>query len=231
METLLLEDDAKLEQARTRRARTICWATARMYRLSSGWEWQICFLHACGFRIMADTLTTHVCRCPVESQHWAKGPQTSNFWVRIRFAPLSSLGSKSARMAEVTKSPALKLLGWSYTCMTLHTCRSESSSFGISSFMRHVLYCLLAFVQLHLNHWVLTHPNVRGLEFPFNHMFGKQDHSLPEGRAGSLCSHVYIHTYILFCLHTLHVYIYIYKYKFINTYMSIYIHIYIYICL
>ena len=110
--------------------------------------------------------------------------------------------------------------------MTLHTCRSESSSFGISSFMRHVLYCLLAFVQLHLNHWVLTHPNVRGLEFPFNHMFGKQDHSLPEGRAGSLCSHVYIHTYILFCLHTLHVYIY--KYKFINTYMSIYIHMYIY---
>ena len=174
METLLLEDDAKLEQARTRCARTICWATARMYRLSSGWEWQICFLHACGFRIMANTLTMHVCRCPVESQHWAKGPQTSNFWVRIRFAPLSSLGSKRARMAEVTK-----------------------------------LYCLLAFVQLHLNRWVLTHPNVRGLEFPFNHMFGKQDHSLPEGRAGSLCSHVYIHTYILFYLHTLHVYIYI----------------------
>ena len=231
METLLLEDDAKLEQARTRCARTICWATARMYRLSSGWEWQICFLHACGFRIMANTLTMHVCRCPVESQHWAKGPQTSYFWVRIRFAPLSSLGSKRARMAEVTKSPALKLLGWSYTCMTLHTCSSESSSFGISSFMRHVLYCLLAFVQLDLNRWVLTHPNVRGLEFPYNHMFGKQDHSLPEGRAGSLCSHVYIHTYIhtyiLFYLHTLHVCIYIYKYKCLSTYISTYIHIYI----
>ena len=111
--------------------------------------------------------------------------------------------------------------------MTLHTCSSESSSFGISSFMRRVLYCLLAFVQLHLNRWVLTHPNVRGLEFPFNHMFGKQDHSLPEGRAGSLCSHVYIHTYILFYLHTLHVYIYIYKYKCLSTYISTYIHIYI----
>ena len=36
METLLLEDDAKLEQARAGRAKTICWATARMYRLSSG---------------------------------------------------------------------------------------------------------------------------------------------------------------------------------------------------
>jgi hypothetical protein len=84
--------------AGNRRARTICWATARMYRLSSGWEWQICFLHACGFRIMANTVEEASCRCPVESQHWAKGPQTSNSWVRIRFAPISSLGSKRARV-------------------------------------------------------------------------------------------------------------------------------------
>ena len=77
--------------------------------------------------------------------------------------------------------------------------------------MRHVLYCLMAFVQLHLDRWVLTHPNVRGTEFPFNHMFGKQDHSVPKGRAGSLCSHVYIYIYI-------HTYIYIYI-------LSIYIHI------
>jgi hypothetical protein len=208
METLLLEDDAKLEQARTRRARTICCATARMYRLSSGWEWQICFLHACGFRIMANTLTTHVCRCPVESQHWAKGPQTSNFWVRIRFAPLSSLGSKRARMAEVTKSPALKLLGWSYTCMTLAAVNQVLSALALS-------WGTCCTVSWHSCNFIwiagcwLTLINVRGLEFPFNHMFGKQDHSLPEGRAGSLCSHVYIHTYILFYLHTLHVYIYI----------------------
>ena len=93
METLLLEDDAKLEQARTRRAKTICWATARMYRLSSGWAWQSWQLHACGFWIMANTVEEASCRCPVESQHWAKGPQTSNSWVRIRVAPMSSLGS------------------------------------------------------------------------------------------------------------------------------------------
>ena len=68
--------------------------------------------------------------------------------------------------------------------------------------MRHVLYCLMAFVQLHLDRWMLTHPNVRGMEFPFNHMFGKQDHSVPKGRAGSLCSHVYIYIY--------NIYIYIY---------------------
>ena len=98
METLLLEDDAKLEQARTRRAKTICWATARMYRLSSGWAWQSWQLHACGFWIMANTVEEASCRCPVESQHWAKGPQTSNSWVRIRFAPISSLGSKRARV-------------------------------------------------------------------------------------------------------------------------------------
>ena len=115
--------------------------------------------------------------------------------------------------------------------MTLHTCSSESSSFGISSFMRHLLYCLLAFVQLHLNRWVLTHPNVRGLEFPFNHMFGKQDHSLPEGRAGSLCSHVYIHTYthtFLFTYITC-IYIYIYIQILIYKHIYLYIHTYIYI--
>ena len=36
MESLLLEDDADLEQARARRSKTTCWATARMYKLSSG---------------------------------------------------------------------------------------------------------------------------------------------------------------------------------------------------
>ena len=38
MESLLLEDDADLEQARARRSKTTCWATARMYKLSSGWD-------------------------------------------------------------------------------------------------------------------------------------------------------------------------------------------------
>jgi hypothetical protein len=71
---------------------------------------------------------------------------------------------------------------------------------------------------------MLTHPNVRGMEFPFNHMFGKQDHSVPKGRAGSLCSHVYIYIHIhIIYLHT-HKYIHTYIH-YIHTYIQAYIHL------
>ena len=123
-------------------------------------------------------------------------------------------------LAEVTKSQVLKLLGSKLECITLHMCSSEPNSFRLSFFMRHVFYCLLAFVQLHLNRWVLTHPNVRGLEFPFNHMFGKQDRSVPEGRAGSLCSHVYVYKYI-------HMYILYISICVLPFYLLIYIYIHI----
>ena len=209
METLLLEDDAKLEQARTRRARTICWATARMYRLSSGWAWQSWQLHACGFWIMANTVEEASCRCPVESQHWAKGPQTSNFWARIRFAPLSSLGSKRARMAEVTKSPALKLLGWSYTCMTLAAVNQVLSALALS-------WGTCCTVSWHSCNFIwitgcwLTLMSV-DWSFPSTTCLGSRTIVFQKGVLGHCArTYIYIHTHILFYLHTLHVYTYIY---------------------
>ena len=135
-------------------------------------KWLICFVALCSTVISSSSVPCCIGRHPWHGSHRMDLPRRN-----------------CARAGRSHKVPGVEvaLIKLVHPSITLHTCSSESSSFGSSSSMRHVLYCLLAFVQLHLDRWVLTHPNVRGVEFPFNHMFGKQEHNVPKGRAGWVC--------------------------------------------